>query len=68
MKGANVGQHPARRPEEPATGAGAQTVMTRDEMTAALEAGYATAFGQSFSWIAHSVCRQTSLHADYYGM
>jgi hypothetical protein len=56
MKGANVnddGQHPARRPEEPATGTGAQTVMTSDEMTAALEAGYATMFGQSFSWIAH---------------
>ena len=56
MKGANVNddaQHPARRPEVPATGTSARTVMTSDEMTAALEAGYATAFGQSFSWIAH---------------
>ena len=56
MKGANVnddGQRPASRPEEPVIGTGGQTVMTSDEMTAALEAGYATAFGQSFSWIAH---------------
>ena len=56
MKGANVnddGQHPARRPEEPATDADTRTAMTSDEMIAALEAGYATAFGQSFSWITH---------------